>query len=330
MPRTRKHHLEFANFQCTAKNLGLLDLADDVVLPALLGGGSRKYGKTQYLIFNPAIVKVGVSHGVAFEFVKNTKLMREQIVRERKLLADRDELESAPSAYALLVFDDHRLIYLPKTSHAPTLRELEITCQTLFNQERLRHIDVKFKEGERAYGLRTQLLAALPPIAVRILPLASERSVGQVVRDMDLIKSFTVELVDTNTELEPVPWYRAFRDVQNALKGQRARVIHESKEGLAKNATVAQAAAAAKSGTVLVTLKGVDGQGENVTLSNEEMRVRVEASPELEEARTPRGAAPFMEIALKKLIQTAHVAAPEFGAKMKQRAKEVYDRWVGK
>src|SRR5882762_7282139 len=138
MARTRKNMNEFASVQCTAEGgKELLDLAEDIVAPAILGASRREQGQSAWFFMNQAMVQLSpLQYGIAFEFVRDIKLHRDQIVKEGKLIAAPGTMASAPSAVGLLVLNSHRLIYLPKTRHAPTLRQLEQTFDTLFKQRR--------------------------------------------------------------------------------------------------------------------------------------------------------------------------------------------------
>jgi hypothetical protein len=47
MPRTVKNHLEFANFICKFGDQVLMDHADEIVLPAVTSGRTRRFGRAE-------------------------------------------------------------------------------------------------------------------------------------------------------------------------------------------------------------------------------------------------------------------------------------------
>ena len=192
MPRSRKHYLEFANFVCKfGPNLDLLDLAETIVVPAFLSGASRKYGKNRYILLNPAIVNLDeTTYGIAFEFVKDTKFERDQVLgKDGRLHKDENSMESAPSALGLLVLNNHRLVYCPKTAYAPSLRELQLTCEVLLQQQRDIYLSKLLKEvdPEKLASMRLKLHREIPVPEVNILPLASTVTIDEAINQFELV-----------------------------------------------------------------------------------------------------------------------------------------------
>jgi hypothetical protein len=304
--RTRKDFIEFANFNCTfGNNKVLLDFADEIVLPALMGGETRKYGASTYLLLDPALVKLrdgGV--GLVFEFVKDTIVDREQVLEEGALHDDYRNMPSAPSALVLLVLNNHRLVYLPKTKWAPTLGHLESTCKVLIERARKKLIAAELAELEPGYGevatTRQTLEQKYPPVTLHIVPLTSALEVQSAVKKFEIIERLTITLVASNNEMDLDDFFKQFRKENEELGADTSKIQHSARKGLSSEATQAEVKAAGAQGQALIQVKGKDKEGQSLTQTNEDVRLRVEAGFE---PSTPTGSALQMYDALSEVLE---------------------------
>ncbi len=327
MPRARKHRVEFANLHVTAGRLKLADLLDSVILPAIYSGRRRKYGSARYFFLEPALVKLPDNeHGVAFEVVKDTLLRREQLYKDGALVADEDQMESAPSGIVLLILENHRVVYVPKTRYAPSLRELENTFDILFKQTRLTLIQQELAKRQAKYGVRKQLEKVLPQIETKLIALTSEESVADAMRRLSFIKSVRIELVKTNAELDQDGTYRDLQKAAIAAHAKRASVEYaNAKDGLKATKARSEVVKATKQGVAVVAVKGEDEDGDEVTKTNDDMRVRPEATFEV---TTPVGTARSMAKSLKEMVTKGVLAAAQVARdEIAGRIDEVFEKW---
>jgi hypothetical protein len=103
----------FANFICRFGTQDLLDYAGEIVIPALTDPELRRsYGSTSYFITSAHIVELdqaSETFAVIGRFVKDTMLRRTQIYKHSvDLIHDEASIESAPSAYSVLVLNNHQ------------------------------------------------------------------------------------------------------------------------------------------------------------------------------------------------------------------------------
>ena len=124
----RRDTAAFANFICRfGDEKVLLDYAEEIVIPAFTHDTYvRSYGKhTHYHFYKVKFVKLDEIAGIpvfalAGRFVKDTMLTRHQVFEEQVgLIQDEQEMRSSPSAFFVLILNNHRLIYFPETPHAP-------------------------------------------------------------------------------------------------------------------------------------------------------------------------------------------------------------------
>src|ERR1700723_2454744 len=132
----RQHAATFANFICRfGDQKVLLDYAKEIVLPAFFDDTYiRSYGKKAQFFFHEVeqVVLNGDKEnpilGISGRFIKNTYLTREQIFDpEKGIVLDPANIQSSPSAFFLLILNNHRLIYFPETAHAPDLKTFRAT-----------------------------------------------------------------------------------------------------------------------------------------------------------------------------------------------------------
>jgi hypothetical protein len=86
---TRYKHVEVANFICRfGDDKVLLDLLEEVVLPAFNSNERRSYGTTSYFFHQVKLVEIKSANlpiwCITGRFIKNTVLQREQIFDEGK------------------------------------------------------------------------------------------------------------------------------------------------------------------------------------------------------------------------------------------------------
>src|SRR5687767_8238987 len=123
--------VSFANLICTFGNKGLLEYAESSVIPAFTDPTlNRRYGThTSYFFHDVSLLRIEQPGEpvpllcVYGKFVHNTMLRRTQVYRPAQGLApDVAEMESAPSAFFVLILNNHKLAYAHETPFAPSIK----------------------------------------------------------------------------------------------------------------------------------------------------------------------------------------------------------------
>lgn len=331
MPRTLKNHLEFANFICKFGEQNLHDRADDIVLPALMSSEKRQYGGSNYFLHSPKLMALeGGEVGLVFEFVKDGKIDREQVFTEGRVKDDYKYMDSAPSAYVLLVLNNHRLVYLPKTKNAPGLTRLEATCKVLIERQRKRVIAKQLEEAKPAQGykgkVRQQLEAKLPPVTLHIVPLTSAEEVHKAISHFGLIRTLTITLVASNNDLDYDDFFKQWRKGNEALGASKSTLTHQAPPGksLLKPATEKEVKAAGQQGQALVKVSGTDADGEQLIHTNESVRLRKAAKFKL---KSLHGNAVKMFEALKAMMTNGMVKTGPVVDDVKAKVAAVWEEW---
>jgi hypothetical protein len=167
--------ISFVNLICRfGENFVLLDLANEIVLPAFIDSKlSRKYGDTTYIFRDVDVAEIplaasteektgrGVPLLVVYgRLIKDTLLIREQFYTpERGLEKDRGSLPSAPSSFFALILNNHKLMYMAETDQAPALGAFQATLQHFLSIKYGEYIDARFQE------LSTYIIRSLPNLA---------------------------------------------------------------------------------------------------------------------------------------------------------------------
>ena len=135
-----KRTVQFANFICLFGELEMLDLCDEVVIPAFTNEQNRRSFKdTSYFFHEVELITIEEKGkpsepAIAGKFVKNTTLQREQIYQDGNLIKNIRKLPSAPSSFFVLILRDHKLLFLPEVSGAPSVESFRSTTEKFLKQ----------------------------------------------------------------------------------------------------------------------------------------------------------------------------------------------------
>ncbi len=144
--------VSFANFICKFGDKNLLDVAEDIVLPAFLNCENfepRGYSDTRYFFYQTTLLNLGNKRkpvlAVAGRFIKDTTLRSEQVFeRGRGLVRKVGSLDSAPSAIFVLILNTHKLIYCPETAHSPAISSFRSTVYNYIRQSQKKFIQEEY------------------------------------------------------------------------------------------------------------------------------------------------------------------------------------------
>jgi hypothetical protein len=286
-----------ANFTCRFGERVLLDLAEDVVLPAFLRENIRKARGSEYFFADQSIVSIdgGRVVAIAGRFVKRTQLRREQFYDEHigELVRQPSTMPSAPSALFVLVLNTHRLIYCPETNYPPSVESFALLSRKLLVLEHDKFLRRKQHEARETQRITLKALREEYPVpSVSVVPVAGSTELREFIDRYSTLKFAQVELLDVNDELDNEGFFRAVRARKNAASAKSTKIVHANKDGLAREAVYEQLEGPALQGTARIVLRGVDQHGAKINGDNENFTMRLPAPPDMPEE--PAAAAPVL------------------------------------
>lgn len=287
----KQHVATFANFVCRfGKDKVLLDYAKDIVLPAFFDDTLiRTYGtKTQFFFYEMELNEIqnddsGVILGVSGRFIKNTQLTREQIFDpEKGIIADEASLQSSPSAFFLLILNNHRLIYFPETAHAPDLKMFRSTAFDFIKRKHKAFIDKLHEELNNA-GQRTtkkELYEAHPYPTLEIIPVSGDEEVENFVRRYGKLTKLEIRLIATNDEIDGSKLFSEVRERLSTLDPNDARILaSDAKDGLDIEAAISIISDATETDNHEIKLSGKDQDGNTLIGDNHEFNITTKIDP---------------------------------------------------
>jgi hypothetical protein len=320
---SKKNELEFANFILRfGQERFLLNLVEEVVIPAFNSGLERSYGEVRHFFHNVEIINLGNEEKpvicIAGRYIKDMVVKREQVFDKSNggIVKNKRSFQTSPSAIFILVLNNHRLIYLSETSYAPSLLDFQRTTEKFIN-EKYQIFIANERDGNNSCA--NKISANL-----KIIPLTSEESIGDFVNKYDLLKTVRIELITTNNELDNNGFFEQLRQSKEEVHSNVTTIIHDNgKNGLSKGEVTRQLEAALKQGNSIVQLKGKDNQGNKLEGSNEEFKVKSQLN------EIPHT---ISEIAIKSyeifqtLVERGVVNVGEFGENTSAIIKQLYDK----
>jgi hypothetical protein len=296
MPRTPS--INFANVICKfGEAFVLLDLAEQVIFPAFFDPSlRRKYGETEFLFLDigwfavPARADKKSELCIYGRLVKDTLLHRDQILADGHLVQNHESLPSAPSAFFLLMLSNHKLVYLPETSGAPTLEVFGSTLQYFFRAKHAAYIRAEYarRKGTLTETTRLALLEEIPAPTVEVLPLASKESISEFVESIEKLTHLEFRILDTNREFQMEGPYRKIREDKEALRAKSSKLIYDNSEGMNKPEVTNQIAISAATGNQYVIVAGTAADGTAMRGNNNQFSLHVPAG-DLPEAPNRKG-----------------------------------------
>lgn len=277
----RKHYAVFANFNCRfGDRKELLDLAVEVVIPAFTNENLvRNYRDTaSYRFHNVELIPIKEDGGqtvfvIAGQFIKNKKLTRHQTFDERKgLIADEQFMMSAPSAFFVLILNNHRLIYLPETPYAPDLKEFESTALYFFSVSYGNFIDNEYirRREDKKPITKKSLREENPKPTLKIVYLTARIEIAEFLRRYKTLKKIDFHVIKPNEDLDAGEIINGIRRVLfDDLKSDKAKLTASNTKGLDIGASIEVVTVATASGNHEVNVSGTDADGNSLSGNNE-------------------------------------------------------------
>ena len=289
-PTPKAPAVSFANLICRfGDKFVLLDLAREVVLPAFTDQSlKRRYRDTTYFFFETKISEIPGSDGtnvpliiVHGKLVKDTVLTREQVFsQDRGLVPAQESMPSAPSSFFVLVLNNHKLIYMAETPHAPMLGQFQTALQRFLSIRYEAYVDALYSEAKSSPEPKPkkQIRLEIPHPTVEVLPLASKASIEEFLRAFAKVTHLEFKIIETNQEYPMERTYQELRKMKKSIRATSTRLVHDSAFGLDKANAIEQIHAAAASGNEKVSLTGTSEDG--VRLSGDNHRFKLSVHPE--------------------------------------------------
>lgn len=285
----RTFNMEIGNLICRfGEKYVLLDLAEEVVLPAFLSKKQvRTYGSTRYFFHDVKPVLLDNSEnkviGIIGRFIKDTTLVREQIFLDKQgIVKDSESIQSSPSSIFLLILNNHRLIYVKETKNAPPKDAFIKTLLSFLRKSHQNFINNKFDEykvnHDKNKGLdrvtKKNLREEYPDPSLLLIPLTSKESIKDFVCNYKLLKTIEIALSDRNDENDNDPFFDLMQKRKDDIGSTKSVLKHSNREGLNKEVAITEIAEATAQGNQTVKLVGEDKSGDTLTGNNENFQLR--------------------------------------------------------
>jgi hypothetical protein len=213
---------------------------------------------------------------LAGRFIKNTVLRRHQIFDpEKGIMPDQQTMPSAPSAFFLLIFNNHRLIYFPETPYAPDLGAFEAAARKFIGLKYRQYIETLYRSGaqrgEPVTKIELRKLHGQP--VVNIIPLSNEASIDEFLSRFSRLQRIEFELIKPNSETDGHAIWQQWRQMNGRLEPDKTVVRTDRAEGFDLAEAGKQIADAAASGNQRVRLIGRDENNNKLDGDNDSFKV---------------------------------------------------------
>lgn len=326
--------VEFGNFTLKfGEQKVLLDLFHEIVKPSFDGRryvrGSKERGEHFFLDTELVVLKRDDGREVAAlagRIVKNTKLKREQIYASGEIVADKKELETAPTSIFVLLLENHRLIFCREVSGAPTIKTFESTCRSFLIKRHAAFIEELMAEkkvvlgGDPPRGTKAAFLRENPYPDLRITPLTDKQSLEEFINRFRLVEELVVKLLPTNKEeIDNDDFWRDLGRRKDDMNSTLATVkFTNAKDGLVADEVISQTTAATGLGNSSVSVRGYDMDGDHLKGNNDDFSLTVEVGDL--PSKIP-SAAVVMHNTFKKLTESGVIALPALAAGVIDRVR---------
>lgn len=270
-----EYSYELANFVCKFNKYNLMDLYDQVVKPAFLNEDIWKVKKGKFFFSDVQIVELSNEDertlAITGRFIRDTVLRRKQRYdrKTKTLIQDEQTLQSSPSSIFVLILNNHRLIYLKETPHAPTVEMFRETCYT-FLSRRTRDYAKQLGDDQRKKFITEY---GLPDL--RITPFTSEESLTKFIQEFSVLNTVKITLKPRNNDdIDNADLIDSLHDISESLGSSSTQLIYHNKEdGLDKEKMIEQIRDTTKHTNQLVQLSGLSQ--ENTVLKGDNTNFKI-------------------------------------------------------
>lgn len=285
----RQHVASFANFICRfGSNKVLLDYAKEIVLPSFTDDTLiRSYGRTHFFFYD---TKLSVEDRdsdeptilISGQFIKNTQLTREQIFdAEKGIVQDDASIASAPSAFFVLILNNHRLIYFPETAYAPTLDTFRATVERFLNIKHKKFIDTVYEEhvSDENKVTKKSLYEIHPRPTLDVIAITGDEEIEDFVRRYSVLKKIEFRVVRPNDEIDGGEIFNEIRDFVNPINPTSTKLVTASSDGLDIEKAIPRIKLATDTANQEIKLTGIDEDGNDLKGDNHEFKIGAPIEP---------------------------------------------------
>jgi hypothetical protein len=331
----RQHNATFANFICRfGEEKVLLNYAYEIIIPAFTRDTYvRSFGtRTHYHFYEVEIVTLDPKSNpptiaLAGRFIKDTELTRYQVFDEKRgLIQDEQKMRSAPSAFFVLILNNHRMIYFPETPHAPDLRAFEATAAYFLKMRHQEYIGELYELARASTQKVTKkaLVQTHPSPTLKVIPLTGADSIEEFVRRYETLKQIDFRLVKPNDDIDAGEIFSQIRELSKSLNADRTKITTaNSDEGLDIEAAIETIGEATAGGNQDVTLNGLDLEGNNLSGNNESFQIY---APIPDVPANKQGLIKTLYDTFKTLIASETLKVPQQGVEQTARMQSLIDR----
>lgn len=266
---------ELANFVCRFKNYKLMDMFHEIVLPAFTTEDIWKVNRGNFFFQSVELVELPNSKertlAIIGRFIRDTTLTSTQIYDydNKELLPQSKSIQTSPSALFVLILNNHRLVYLKETPHAPTLEMFKETTKTFLRRNTKHYAESLPIDSRKAfvndYGLPN----------IDITPLNTKESLDDFLKEYKKIQSIKITLKKRNDELQfRNDLIRKAQQKTDSLKSSNTTIFFSNKtDGLDFEETRAQLAEATEQGNQGILIEGLNSSGDHLKGNNDKFKV---------------------------------------------------------
>lgn len=278
-----KHSMAIANFTCRfGDKKVLLDLFHEIIYPAFFDSPPRSYAKNSFYLFDLEFLDVGRGKFsepvIAGQFVRDMGLTRSHVLRNNKLIPDKNSMESATSARFVLILSSHTLLYVADTPHAPPLGLFRSTIQHHLTASWKKFIKAESKKqrkanknGETLREIALKLAKEVPPPELNLIELPSSISIQQFLAKFKEIDRVEYKINDTNHSIDFSPFISSLRDQKNVTESKQIVVVESKPKN--RSALTQQLDAITRDGNVDAKISGKATTGGKISGSNENFKM---------------------------------------------------------
>jgi hypothetical protein len=331
---TRRQQLEIYNFTLTfGESHVLLDLAEEIALPAFLSDFRRNFRNGQYFFHEVQVLELDNYYEtqpalcLAGRFIKDTQLKREQRYEQEtdSLIEDEQTLQSSPSSIFVLILNEHRLLYLRETSYAPPIAAFQATVKEFVSRTYRDFLNNLYDETQNP-----NISGNYPPPELEILPLSSSSNLRQFIEQYETLESVEVRFVKTNSYLDNDPFLRIMRERRSSIEASVTVLRHENKTtGLDKEAAIAQTQEVASQANSRLKFRGRDKENNILVGSNEDLKIQVpvQSVPDEVPGASERMVSVYKTLLEQKTVMRSKMS--ESADSISQKLRKIRDRFIG-
>jgi hypothetical protein len=268
--------ITFGNLSVTAKNKELLDYIELVSSAILEHQKPRKTVSATYQFIDTGLGYLdGGPLSLCFygRIVKDTTIVREQVMQAGKLVSNRLVVPSSPSAFFVLNISDHRVSLLAETQGAPSISTFGNTLRHYvknLHKEFIRSLYESQRESNPDILLK-DLYEDFPRPIIDIAPIADKIAIDVFIKRFREIKQVTVNVIRRNQDFEPGELFDELaEDVAPLGPVSTKLIINGPKEGLNSAQTSTFIKNVVSHGYEDTMIKGKDQAGNDLSGTNED------------------------------------------------------------